>query len=181
MRLWAEVLSNIPESLFLIFSLRELLCFISEKSLRISHDTWRLAGREPPLERSTSVSVQPCNTNTDTHTIVIISNTTSVYTNARYIMPKNELVYWYIVCKVCSYRLAVGHRGQTWFPSTLQVAAGLRGMAGHRGTPRRHKTTAAESISMRHAKQDSQTWNVLCDRRPVNEKWKKYIRMIKGE
>lgn len=52
--------SKMPESWFLILKLDEgLKSGSSAVSLLMSHDTWRLAGLEPKLDRSASVSVIP--------------------------------------------------------------------------------------------------------------------------
>lgn len=52
--------SKMPESWLLILKLDEgLKSGSSAVSLLMSHDTWRLAGLEPRLDRSASVSVIP--------------------------------------------------------------------------------------------------------------------------
>lgn len=71
--------------------------------------------------------------------------------------------------KVFSYRLAVRHRGQACVSGTVQVAAGLWGLACHSGASCGHKATAAELVSTRHTQKDSQTWYILCNGRPEKE------------
>ncbi len=68
-----------------------------------------------------------------------------------------------------SYRLAVRHRGQACLSGTVQVGAGLRGLACHSGASCGHKATAAEPVSTRHTQQDSQAWYILCNGRPEKE------------
>ncbi len=80
--------------------------------------------------------------------------------------------YTFRVCfclKVFSYRLAVRHRGQACLSGTVQVGAGLRGLACHSGASCGHKATAAEPVSTRHTQQDSQAWYILCNGRPEKE------------
>lgn len=72
--------------------------------------------------------------------------------------------------KVFSYRLAVRHRGQACLPRTMQVAAGLRGLASHSGPSCGHKATAGKPVSTRYTQQHSQTRYVLCNGRPGRER-----------
>lgn len=139
-----------PESWFFSLDLKLDECLkpgSSAVSLLMSQDTCRLAGREPRLDRSASVSVKPCRRNHRHQTKITASSR---------LQGK---------CLVAgAHRFAVGGGGEAGLGGALPavLAADVGALAGHGGAARRHEAAAGGAqVSKTDAEQDAQTRDVL--------------------
>lgn len=116
-------------------------------SLLMSQETWRLAGREPRLDRSASVSVRPCNGNANAQCYFLSAEET-------------------LQCE--SHRFAVRDGGEAGLGGAVPVlAADVGALAGDGGAARRLEAAAGGAkVALTDAQQRAQTRDVLGQSQP---------------
>lgn len=149
--------SKIPELWLFILDLKledGLKSGSSAVSLLMSQDTWRLAGLEPRLDRSASVSVRPCG-RTHTHFEAYWTHTpasASCFTSLN------------VMRRIGAHRFAVGGRGEAGLAVAVpsELAADVGSLARHGGATRRHEAAAARAqVALPDTQQHAETRDVL--------------------
>lgn len=141
-----------PESWLFILDLKldeGLKSGNSVVSLPMSQETWRLAGLEPILDRSASVSVRPCRETRRFPRRLPVCITERHHSAS---------------AGIRAYRFAVGDGGEARLAVAVppELAADVGRLAGYRGAARRHEAAAGRAeVALTDAEQDAQTWDVF--------------------